>query len=306
MLRAQPWTLVDNNGADMSNGFTLALMEQSPTSLTRPIQSYDIVAGVHIARPTDVARYYTYGSYYVSSYQPNWTQQSPDNAHVTLRINNGSIEGLLVSPDNNTPPVVLFTMPIGDAARDLYPVIFFHGDSTNTSVRRLVSNTDPFQHPASSNEAGEDTGDLGAVPVPYHRPTNNFIDFSGESLATFLGFQQQRYPLIGATLAREFGIVAETSFEGLDFSDAFIIELQNLPLDSYDGHTGQRQNDLAIVPKSNDNSTASVLYAPPFAMFIDIKNKDTLYLRNIRARILNTDRSPVRTLGLASLTLMVS
>ena len=56
---------------------------------------------------------------------------------------------------------------------------------------------------------------------------------------------------------------------------------------------------------SNDNNNQSVLYAPPYPSFIDIKNDKPIYLRNIKARILQADRARIDTEGLCSLVLLV-
>ncbi len=87
-------------------------------------------------------------------------------------------------------------------------------------------------------------------------------------------------------------------------ADAFLVEMLNLSLDSYDGFKGQRKNILAVVPATDKDGV--VLYEPSNLNLIDLDNKEGINLRNIKARVVNTDYSPFKMKGTATLTILVS
>jgi hypothetical protein len=86
--------------------------------------------------------------------------------------------------------------------------------------------------------------------------------------------------------------------------------LDNIAIDSYDSYIsgGQyiesgRKNILAVVPKTNANG--EVIYEPNYPTFIDLKNKEELLIRNIKARIVKSDYSPFAMRGLATMTILI-
>ena len=102
----------------------------------------------------------------------------------------------------------------------------------------------------------------------------------------------------------------------LDADDNFIVESLTLPLDCYDASEifysspeqndasiltnpqtekiGRRKNILATIPIS-DNNNGLVQYDTNTPVFIDLKNTESILLRNIRLRVLRQDFSPVET-----------
>ena len=82
----------------------------------------------------------------------------------------------------------------------------------------------------------------------------------------------------------------------------------NIPLVSFDSLKFGRKNLLEVIPASEthiDDDTGLVQYQPNERVFIDVGNKIPLLLRNIRARIVNTDYSTIDLVGLASLNLVL-
>ena len=87
-----------------------------------------------------------------------------------------------------------------------------------------------------------------------------------------------------------------------------MVELLNIPLDSYEGFSEQRKNILAVVPvnENNVNQQNFVLqYEANNQNFISIRNESTLSLRNIRARIVNSNMQPIETEGLSHIVLLI-
>ncbi len=84
---------------------------------------------------------------------------------------------------------------------------------------------------------------------------------------------------------------ANRNLKNVVVSDSYLIELLNLPLDSYDSLTNGRKNILASIPISERilTNTGIIQYEPNTLFFIDLKNDFPLTLRNIRARIVTDD-----------------
>ena len=101
---------------------------------------------------------------------------------------------------------------------------------------------------------------------------------------------------------------ASLLFESQIISDNYIIELLNIPLTSYDSLKAGRKNILEVIPASEthiDNDTGLVQYQPNERVYIDVGNSLPLLLRNIRARIVNTDYSTIDLVGLASINVII-
>jgi hypothetical protein len=154
---------------------------------------------------------------------------------------------------------------------------------------------------------------LGAPPKQPNFPfinTNNYIYFESANLATFLGYDTQRQPQNGFQFVAEPVFSAQRVFNIKTEADAYLIELMNIQIDSYDSFSksllpsgGQRKNLLSVIPSSNING--NLVYFPPYATFIDLLNKESLYLRNIKARVLNMDYSEISARGLSSMVLLI-
>ena len=103
---------------------------------------------------------------------------------------------------------------------------------------------------------------------------------------------------------------AESMFDITDTADSFVVEMLSLELDSYNSidtpteKSGGRRSILATVPKTEgDNGT--IIYEVNYPTFIDIRNKNPVAIRNIRARILKSDLTTLRITGTATMTLLL-
>ncbi len=83
-----------------------------------------------------------------------------------------------------------------------------------------------------------------------------------------------------------------------------VLELIDIQVDSYDGLSKGRRNFLATIPTiKNDNNV--IVNEANNLVFIDIKNTSPRNLRNIKARILYGDLTPVENVGLTSVVLLI-
>ena len=181
----------------------------------------------------------------------------------------------------------------------LYPFVVFRNTSVNFNSIRLTPS--PFST-ISTNSSTEN--ELTTPPQPPRNiPTKNYIEFS-PSVSEFLGYDSSRVPSSGFLDVYEPTFNADRLFDPVDIADAFIVEMLNLKLESYDGFVNQRKNILSIIPKSNSNG--EIIYEPNSPLFIDLNNANEILLRNIRCRIVKSDYSRVKMRGIASLVLLIA
>mgnify|MGYP003627635996 CR=1 FL=1 len=189
----------------------------------------------------------------------------------------------------------------------LYPLIAFHGRKANAKANLVRETLSPYATPI-----GDDAKDILTAPPrpPLQSYTGNFLLFESISLANFLGYENARQPIDGFLIGRTYTYTANKQFDPTDAADAFLVILDNIAIDSYDSYIsgGQyiesgRKNILAVVPKTNVNG--EVVYEPNYPTFIDLKNKEELLIRNIKARIVKSDYTPFAMRGLATMTILI-
>jgi hypothetical protein len=193
---------------------------------------------------------------------------------------------------------------------ELHPFIVFHQEDTYFKLNKLRTTISPFAD--LTDFVGDDKVDqsvvpvrVGAPPTPTPGRTANSINFVTESLAEFLGYNNLREPRVGTTLARNIKYVADKIFKPRFFVQSMIIEMLNMKLDSYDGFPGaeKRKSILAFIPTSNQDRIT--VYEQNTQNFIDLRNEHPILLRNIQARIVQGDYSPINLIGQASLVILI-
>lgn len=309
--------IIEQNKGVAYQGVTLALMAKHPSQYTDPITRADITYGIRFFTPAANYNGIQEGQLVLGTFaalKVDGAANRNNNDVMALSVFEGKIEGHVYQNNlqaNN--PQVVFTGPFDAAAYPtLYPVMFFHSKqfvSASDPCCRLElvrATLDPYRLNATESLPIE-TDIVNATPLPTQsngNPTHHFVELP-PSVAEYLGFVANRHPIAGTVLTNSFSHTAGLALKGEVKSDMFLIQMMNVPLESYDSLTTQRESYLALVPQSNDNAAQSVLYAPPYPSFIDIRNDKPIYLRNIKARILQADRARIDTEGLCSLVLLV-
>lgn len=262
-----------------------------------------------------------------------------DNDIMEICVRNGSGIHLRVYPANAATGKAIGTLPypthlinpgVNTVVQhdDLWPVIIFYGDGTHDNDRDGVDYVkctldDVIKEGAATNDeimAGgirmpphrmnymyvpdEEHQSLGAIntglTIPRHVPRNHPIALN-PALSRFLGFARPDMTMNG----RDALFVAESAFSALTIADAFIVELLNVPLDSYDAVQAGRRSILKVVPVSDVSSATGVLYEASNLTYIDTKNAQPLNLRTIRARVLDTHLQPLTVSGQSSITILI-
>lgn len=255
------------------------------------------------------------GAFSATSVDSNPTgSPDPNNRDVmSLRVSGGVLQIVAHQSDGSGGQIdtILATAPYSSKT-NLFPVVIFNGASNITKVDKLKYYLSPYGNITSSGDEVEELGAIKPASRAGATLTNNFIEFTDEAqafqsldIARFFGFTQATFPETGFTLSRDFVITAENQFDATNLSDAYLIELLNIPLTSYDGEVGRKRSILSVIPQTNSNSNGLILYEASTPIFLDIDNNSPMLLRNIEARILKNDNSRLLLRGLASITLLI-
>ena len=191
--------------------------------------------------------------------------------------------------------------------KPLYPFVIFFGNTTNTKIDQVQLSPDPYplitskRYPIITTTTGgrgmQNSGD---------KPILNFNWGNSVLIGNFLGFSNKLQRTMKddttALLAASFSWVADAKFSDGIKGEGFYVELMTGTCEGYDGETGQRKNILAVIPESD--SDKKILFQPATPLFLEMNNSNPLVLRNIRARLLRTDGSPVEVDGMNSMTLL--
>ena len=312
-LRARVKKLVNTTDEDKS-GFTIGLTSKNMINLSnQDLEQNDLTYGLRVklvnkGQPNESFNYFTVlnGVETDTGIEvEQYIDGDKDNDYLEVTINSGKIYFRKYDKTNLQEPEELGDAPY-TAGQELFPFIIFYADKNNCEANGVTYTESPYSLNPTLHTINEPELGLGlsAPPVPTKPAYPNFLQFQSIQLADFLGFKNIRYPISGGIKAVEYNWVADKLFTATTLSDAFIVLLDNIPLESYDGFTNSRKNILAIVPQSNENG--SVIYEPSTPYFIDIKNANDLLLRQIKARIVLPDYSEMDMEGLATLTILIS
>jgi len=190
-----------------------------------------------------------------------------------------------------------------DGTTDFYPYIIMRSDNTKLSLAQGRTQLDPYLLTSSNDLNNNDLGTtLGDAPSgqPKTRGTNTLsFDLDIEKM---LGFTDEfdltdegEDALFKASSIYDFGM----------FNDTYLVLLDNLRLDSYDGFTKEEKSILGCINVSDNNTNRVVQYESNTLDYIELKNKKEISIRNIRGRIVKSDLGSVILNGLTSLVILI-
>lgn len=332
-FRARVNNLIDPTAGSLADdqlGITIAFSTEDPESWIEDIDpaNYDyskIVCGVQVSK-SDVE----YGVINSDGFDNDTTGLTPttfgttigENDILQVGMNFGRIGVQIIQEDggggqDNSEIYIPLNAP--DTTK-LYPIIFFLGGgatgATATSgacrLGKMLYYDDPFEHPRTTTDSGQ-LGTIAAQPQSTN-PSNSYFDWGSQALADHLGYNETYYPTDRTYTLFEssFSVKGERRLlTDANRNDNYIIELMNLQLQSYDGYSDNinniragRKNILATIPIDQDvNDILRFNATTPY--FLNLDNKGDVIIRNIRARILNFDYSPVELDGLSVMTLLI-
>lgn len=319
----QSGTEVDPN----KNGFIMGLTELEIDDNTNPATALSPGDGSlkYGIRATNVGSgivYYVYidGTRYgpVQNITPQYSSTDGDNDMLEIIVNGDEVVFNIWQLDSASneverrdllaDPGVAQPKPTYTANTNLCPLVIFSAGNDSVSVRNLIYTPNPFLVDTSVQpviaQSFADPED--APPVQSEGRAENKFLFDSTPLANYLGFDG---PAVGPESTqpgieeRGITVLGDTNFNPLYFNDAFMVELKDLYLESYDAYKEQRKNILMFM--SIDDSTGQMNWRANEPIFIDLNNKEPMILRNIRAEVLYADYQKLRIQSDAFMTLLV-
>ena len=200
-------------------------------------------------------------------------------------------------------------------------VVGIYGDSTTTRLSAVNTIIDPFDHGAQQNFPNQ-TEELQGFPINNRSSqvrntiTTYNLTFDDIELANYFGFNSVvMNPLARTSVDATY--IADNLFSKNIGTNTYLVELLNINISSY--HTasatqqtnqeigGGRKSILASIPISERiiNSSGQIQYEPNNPFYISLNNKFPLNLRNIKARIISNDFSPIQTDGISEMSILI-
>jgi hypothetical protein len=276
-----------------NSGFIVAYLATPPNANTNEILLNEILYGIQVDSSN------TTGGFYKKIIRGNVSaslEVANVNDSVAIETFNGRIRGTIYRGTGSLNP--LFT-DLYDHTTNLFPVIIFTGATSRVDLIKFTA--DPF-YDDLRNLLPPDANEINApMPSVGKKQTTKFLQFSDIDLAKIFGFKLSKYTT-GKVEGYKF--VSENVFELSDYSDSFILELQNINLDSYDGLSKQRKNILHTIVQA-DVIKQRLVYNSPYPLFLNINNANKITQRRIKCRLLREDNSAIALTGFSQITLII-
>lgn len=290
-------------GGTGTSGVILGLMNQIPTS--NNISLSNITYGIQAATVNTPYLTILNGTRTATAINPQIVSNVTNNNYLEIRSSGGLIEigaVRLVGGENRFQSFVVHTY---DNSTKLYPVIIFRGELLQVSIQSPTLTIDPFNVDTEKDDIDTlNEQALVAVDNPITVATNNVIEFESNELSQSLGFNNPRVPLTGFIKASSLlNIIADNKIALFDKADNFTVLLDNIDIESYDTLKKQRINILATIPQT-DEVNGTVIYDAKFLNFIEMNNRNSISLRNIRARLLDADLETINISGRTTMTII--
>jgi len=310
-IRCQVYKALFNAAGNQKQGFTIGLSttnlgEVQPANFTENMVTYAVNLTITADGVGDY-RIQKQGVFTDTGANLGYTAEGSNENDFVEVMKNGTQIVFNLYDKNATTQYLIETGIESDV--ELYPFIVFHQEQSYFKINKLRCTISPFADLTDFEDADKEDQSFeeirsAAPPMPTPGRTANSINFVTESLAEFLGYNNLREPRIGTTLARNIQYVADKIFKPRFFVQSMIIEMLNMKLDSYDGFPGaeKRKSILAFIPTSNQDR---ITVYEQNQNFIDLRNEHPILLRNIQARIVQGDYSPINLIGQASMVILV-
>jgi len=279
---------------EADSGYILAYLNVPPETGATTIPTTSIVYGI-IVQSSNLTTV-NYQRIINGEIFDNTSLQSLSGDTVAIETNNGRIKGVVYRGGVAQPP--LFT-DLYDHVQNLFPVLIISGASARVDNVRFTS--DPVYDHDSINIINTDEV-IGDIPNGGKKDTIKMLGFTDIDLARYFGFNNTVYTTISAV--DNYTFESKYVFALADYCDSFVIELQNLNVDSYDGLSAQRRSILHTIVQA-DVIKQRLVYNSPYPLFLNINNANKITLRRIKARILREDLSAVAMVGFAQITMII-
>ena len=194
-----------------------------------------------------------------------------------------------------------------ETGKDMYCVWIIYGDASTSEANDCLMTETPSLETVPETDATQIT--LGAVDTPVYKGQDTIYNviFGSSLLANFLGYiNTELNPNQFLDDAAFFN--GDSDLGSILSTNTFLVELLNgFQLESYDSFKGGRKNILSVVPKSENttDNLGSVQYEPSNMNFITLNNKNTVSLRNIKARVVTNTYDAISADGNCEIVLLL-
>ena len=223
------------------------------------------------------------------------------NDIVEICCSLGKIEGRIYK-NAVADPIILFSESYADDLDALFPIIAFK-NKTNCGIHNLRYT--PLDEQLSLSTEIFEPYDLGSTPPSQQRNNIDFkLTFKDSSLSDFLGFRKQIYELTAINVLH---ITAVNIIEAYDLCESYIVELQSLPISSYDMSLlkEKRRSILALIFNQKNKAEKDVLFEPHSPLMIELNNAHPILLKNLKMRVLNTNEESLNIIGTSNAVLII-
>ena len=213
------------------------------------------------------------------------------------------------------------TGPTAGSQKSYIPIVTLFGETANTHLDRVFVNLDPYDPEVNDLKITDlgVTDAIGDLDVPVPRPLRDNVStihnviFDSETLANFFGFRNQQLNIAqrqgGArnNPADQITFVGDNSIKLVLQTNTYLVELLNVPLNSYHSARQGRANILSPIPitEGNTNDDGRVQYEPNNLLYLNVNNESKISLRNMRARVIADDFSEILIEGNAELNILI-
>ena len=220
------------------------------------------------------------------------------NDVLELSCSAGRIEGKIyttASPNG----IEIFSEKYDNDLDKLFPIIAFK-DPDDCAISKCRYT--PFKEQKPELEL-EHLFSATNPPSQQNNPVTFNFTFPTQRFATFLGYDDNIVSSTGVNM----NLRAPNKPNLFDQSEAYIIELQNLSIDSYDMSDSQRKRRfiLNVIQNQRDKSEEDVLFQTDFPLMIDLNNASDIILKNIRMRVLDTYNKEVNIASSSNAVILI-
>jgi hypothetical protein len=305
------------NDGSANTGFILGYTDSAIIDGTNPVPYTDLLYAIEYVGQGEEYKVYLNGGQIANAdllAHPVAYIAGPadyQNDALRIEINNGIYSFYIDKVDGLVSESILIYRT-GDTINtpNLFACGIFVGD---TGVWNFQNTTDPY-YLANDKPLRYKRSPLlpkYGVPIPTEQTkSQTYFRIVNTELAIFLGFTSDENlktvasPTIYYTLLDDISYLANTGFFLKLNIDSYIVELLNLKINSMDALTNQHKNFLAVIP--NEGTVVErVTYIAPVLLWIDLNNKEQINLRQIKARIIREDLTPITVYGLSQLVLLI-
>jgi len=138
-----------------------------------------------------------------------------------------------------------------------------------------------------------------------YNETGTLNSINNTELRDFLGYNTFSINPTPTIPTDTYNFIANNPSSGFLKSQTFVVQLVSLPVESYDSFSGKKENTIyTIVENTALNRTQELSFNSQYPIFIQLKNKNPILLRRLKARIVDHELEKINTHGVSQLTLL--